>query len=84
VQGVANAYCRPLGGVGPPPTDILNFFTGFTGIDRQTELSDDDGSLTGLNNSLPQPIPPNPPNPLNQTISVNEDDFFTSPVEIAV
>lgn len=40
-------------------------FDNFSGIDRQTELNDDDGSLTGLVN----------------TISVNEDSFFDSPVE---
>jgi hypothetical protein len=40
-------------------------FTGFTDIDRQTELNDDDGSLTGYAN----------------TISVNEDPLFTAPVE---
>ena len=40
-------------------------FTGFTDIDRQTELNDDDGSLTGLVN----------------TVSVNEDPFFSSPTE---
>jgi hypothetical protein len=38
---------------------------GYTGIDRQTELTDDDGTLTGL----------------NQTISVNEDNFFNAPSE---
>ena len=40
-------------------------FEGFTGIDRQTELDDDDGSLTGL----------------VKTISVNEDTFFDAPTE---
>jgi hypothetical protein len=40
-------------------------FNNFSGIDRQTELNDDDGSLTGLIN----------------TISVNEDTFFNAPVE---
>jgi hypothetical protein len=40
-------------------------FAGFTDIDRQTVLNDDDGSLTGLVN----------------TISVNEDPFFNAPVE---
>lgn len=40
-------------------------FTGFTDVDRQTELNDDDGSLTGLIG----------------TISVNEDAFFKAPVE---
>jgi hypothetical protein len=50
-------------------------FNGFTGIDRQTELNDDDGTLTGLSNSVQkQPA-------LEQTISVNDDNFFTAPVE---
>ena len=39
-------------------------FTGFTDVDRQTELSDDDGSLTGFVN----------------TVSVNQDPFFQGPV----
>jgi hypothetical protein len=43
------------------------YFTGYTDIDRQTELNDDDGSLTGLVN----------------TISVNEDNFFSAPVQTA-
>jgi cell migration-inducing and hyaluronan-binding protein len=49
-------------------------FNGFTGIDRQTELNDDDGSLTGLSNTLLD-------SRVQQTISVNEDPFFTAPVE---
>ncbi|GJM15047.1 MAG: hypothetical protein DHS20C13_03740 [Thermodesulfobacteriota bacterium] len=40
-------------------------FTGWTAIDRQTILNDDDGSLTGV----------------EKTISVNEDLFFTAPIE---
>lgn len=40
-------------------------FDNFTSVDRQTVLNDDDGSLTGL----------------AQTISVNEDPFFNAPVE---
>ena len=40
-------------------------FNNFSDIDRQTELNDDDGSLTGL----------------IQTISVNEDQFFNAPTE---
>ena len=40
-------------------------FDGFTDIDRQTVLNDDDGSLTGYVN----------------TISVNEDHFFNAPIE---
>jgi hypothetical protein len=40
-------------------------FTGWTAIDRQTILNDDDGSLTGV----------------EKTISVNEDPFFGAPIE---
>jgi hypothetical protein len=40
-------------------------FDNFTDIDRQTELNDDDGSLTGLVN----------------TISVNQDPFFNAPTQ---
>ena len=40
-------------------------FIGWTAIDRQTILNDDDGSLTGV----------------ERTISVNEDPFFTAPIE---
>jgi hypothetical protein len=52
---VANRYC----------TWNTGLFTGFTDIDRQTELNDDDGSLTGLVN----------------TVSVNQDPFFNAPIE---
>ncbi|HEY9158300.1 hypothetical protein [Candidatus Binatus sp.] len=41
------------------------FSPDFTDIDRQTELNDDDGSLTGLVN----------------TVSVNEDAFFQAPTQ---
>lgn len=40
-------------------------FNGWTAIDRQTILNDDDGSLTGV----------------ETTISVNEDPFFRAPIE---
>jgi hypothetical protein len=40
-------------------------FQGWTAIDRQTILNDDDGSLTGV----------------ERTISVNEDPFFGAPIE---
>ena len=40
-------------------------FSGFTDVDRQTELNDDDGSLTGW----------------KDTISVNKDPFFSGPKE---
>jgi cell migration-inducing and hyaluronan-binding protein len=61
------------------PADMFN---GFTSIDRQTELSDDDGTLTGLSNNVtPSDTAPIVPKDLKQTISVNEDAFFTAPVE---
>ncbi len=50
-------------------------FTGFTDIDRETVLNDDDGSLTGLTSSLNGPDNP------TETISVNNETFFNAPVE---
>jgi hypothetical protein len=50
-------YCKPL-----PSNDM---FQGFSAIDRQTVLSDDDGSLTGY----------------AKTTSVSEDPFFRAPVD---
>ncbi|MEJ0019962.1 MAG: hypothetical protein WDN25_26110 [Acetobacteraceae bacterium] len=55
---------KELFGIANPPD---NLFTGFTDIDRQTELNDDDGSLTGFVN----------------TISVNEDPFFSANIQAA-
>ncbi len=54
------------------PTSFANYcdaepsmWTGFTSVDKQTELNDDDGSLTGL----------------VKTISVNSNTFFQAPTE---
>ena len=47
------------------PEGVGGSFGNFSAIDRQTILNDDDGSLTGLKN----------------TISVNEDPFFNAPTE---
>ncbi|MGH7058753.1 MAG: hypothetical protein ACREFH_00070 [Stellaceae bacterium] len=63
----------------PPGVNAAIYFNSFSGIDRQTELNDDDGTLTGLSNDLQPTLMP--PNALKQTISVNEDDYFTAPVE---
>jgi hypothetical protein len=64
-------YCKPIGA----PSYATDFFQGFTDIDRQTELNDDDGSLTGLtNNATPRPT---------GTISVNPIEFFNAPRETA-
>jgi cell migration-inducing and hyaluronan-binding protein len=75
-DAVNAVYCLPSG---LAPSAVKQYFNGFTSIDRQTELNDDDGTVTGLSNDVQ--MSPDPPNPLKQTISVNEDDFFTAPVE---
>jgi hypothetical protein len=54
-------------------------FNGYSAIDRQTELNDDDGSLTGLSNDFNDANYPDPR--LKQTISVNQDVFFDAPVD---
>jgi hypothetical protein len=64
----AQDYCPNNGVVSP------TMFNSFTDIDRQTELSDDDGSLTGLINNW------DPPNTTG-TVSVNPTSFFTAPVQ---
>jgi cell migration-inducing and hyaluronan-binding protein len=48
-------------------------FDSWTSIDRQTELTDDDGTLTGLSSS----------NAAKETVSVNDDPFFNASVETA-
>ena len=53
---VNKRYCAPLNPA---------LFNGFSANDRQTILTDDDGSLTGYPN----------------TTSINTDDFFRAPVE---
>ena len=60
-------YCKPVSNLTYPL-----FFTNFTDIDRQTELNDDDGTLTGLTNDAG-----------TGTISVNPADFFNAPVQTA-
>jgi hypothetical protein len=53
LEAVKNRYCNYS----------FDMFNNFSDIDRQTELNDDDGSLTGL----------------VKTISVNQDPFFNAP-----
>jgi cell migration-inducing and hyaluronan-binding protein len=60
---IALEYCNPTG----------VSFGNYTDIDRQTELNDDDGSLTGLTNN----VTPSP----TGTISVNPLNFFSAPIE---
>jgi hypothetical protein len=59
-----------------------NLFNSFTSIDRQTVLNDTDGTLTGLSNSLADSKDPLMQR-LKQTISINEDPFFSAPREAA-
>jgi cell migration-inducing and hyaluronan-binding protein len=58
------------------PTQQPGTFTGFTDIDRETVLNDDDGTLTGLTSSVNSPTPP----ARSETISVNKESFFRAPV----
>jgi G8 domain len=53
------------------------FGTNFTDIDRQTELSDDDGALTGLVSQTVNQTSQDP------SISVNKDPFFNAPLSTA-
>src|SRR5262249_13660347 len=62
---MALSYCVPANVLGFPE----DAFTGFTDLDRQTELNDDDGTLTGLTNNLK-----------TGTISVNPALFFGAPL----
>jgi cell migration-inducing and hyaluronan-binding protein len=55
-----------------------DLFNGFTDIDRETVLNDDDGTLTGLTSSVYAPDPQK-----TETISVNKEDFFDAPSETA-
>ena len=57
-----NVYCTWEGGQ----------FTNFTDVDRQTELSDDSGSLTGLTSNTEGTAEP--------SISVTRDPFFSAPL----
>ena len=65
---ISQRYCTPT-----------TFSPDYTDIDRQTELSDDDGSLTGLLGSKGADSPATS----QPSISVNKDAFFKAPVETA-
>jgi cell migration-inducing and hyaluronan-binding protein len=73
---VKDDYCNVTGG----GNTYAPFFTNFTDIDRQTELNDDDGSLTGLMGQSKNGDTLLPP---GETISVNPVAFFDAPVETA-
>ncbi len=61
----------------PTPADpSFGLFQGFTDVDRQTVLNDDDGSLTGLIAN-----PGGAKGAERETISVNFDSYFDAPIE---
>jgi hypothetical protein len=62
IPAIKNTYCAW------EPGDFGNF----TDVDRQTELSDDNGSITGLVSGTPPDIEP--------SISVTKDPFFNAPL----
>ncbi|MBY0274123.1 hypothetical protein K2Z84_02185 [Candidatus Binatia bacterium] len=66
VEEVKKQYCY-RGTDQPKP----GMFQGFTDIDRETVLNDDDGTLTGLTSK----------GAWVETISVNKEPFFDAPVE---
>jgi hypothetical protein len=66
VEAVKKQYCY-RGTDQPKP----GLFQGFTDIDRETVLNDDDGTLTGLTSKGVLP----------ETISVNKEAFFDAPIE---
>ncbi|HSY87426.1 MAG TPA: hypothetical protein VLA85_12725, partial [Verrucomicrobiae bacterium] len=75
---IMNDYCDFSG--------IFPNFGNFSDIDRQTELNDDDGSLTGLTNDVKVQTKDQPPTTESKptgTISVNPVEFFRAPVETA-
>ncbi|MEO6966246.1 MAG: hypothetical protein ABI076_10185, partial [Acidobacteriaceae bacterium] len=68
LKAVADTYCTW------EPAD----FTQFTDVDRQTELSDDDGAITGLV-GLVSGLDPGPTQP-EPSISVTKDPFYNAPL----
>jgi hypothetical protein len=75
---IRSNYCSAV------PDNPAGYFTGFTDVDRQTVLLDDDGTLTGLtNNMLIKPKMGTTPAVYGATVSVNEDPFFQTPLATA-
>jgi len=64
----------------PPGAPQELFAANFTDVDRQTELNDDDGSLTGLKGAAPRQIGTGSDD-AGGTISINTDKYFDAPVQ---
>jgi len=56
------------------------FADSFTDVDRQTELNDDDGSLSGLKGAAPRQIGTGTDD-AGGTIAINTDKYFDAPVQ---
>lgn len=69
-EALKKAYCTFIT---TGPDNLGGTFSNFTAVDRQTILNDDDGSLSGLKSGRKSGG--------NDTIAVNEDQFFDAPVE---
>jgi len=81
-----NTYLDNLGEIKKDYCDFSGTFPSFgnfSDIDRQTELNDDDGTLTGLLGVSKVKVNGVEKDLLNDTISVNPVDFFNAPVETA-
>ena len=74
VAAVEKNYCTYPPAASDPNAPAGLFYTQFTDIDRQTELNDNDGSLSGLSGAVPQQI-----SDTNGTVSVNKDQFYYAP-----
>jgi hypothetical protein len=68
IPAVQDTYCTY------PGKPQYLFYQQFTDIDRQTELNDNDGSLSGLSGATPQQV-----GDTNGTIAVNKDQFYYAP-----
>jgi hypothetical protein len=66
LKNIQNTYCSWQPGM---------FSDSFTDIDRETELTDEDGSLTGLTSNIKLNNPTAEP-----TISVTKDPYFNAPL----
>ncbi|MFA5181118.1 MAG: G8 domain-containing protein [Syntrophales bacterium] len=64
----------------PPGAPQELFADSFTDVDRQTELNDDDGSLSGLQGAQPRQIGTGADD-AGGTIAINTDKYFDAPVQ---
>ncbi len=85
VAKVKAEYCTyPPDGTDEKGITFVNaqylFADSFTDVDRQTELNDDDGSLSGLKGAAPRQIGTGTDD-AGGTIAINTDKYFDAPVQ---